>query len=60
MFDLLIVSDITRKRMRDQFEGRPRPRNTAHAASAEHLDSPRKASPQPRRLLASLRAVTDR
>jgi hypothetical protein len=60
MFDLFIVSDIARTRVRDQFEGRPRPRNRADTVSAERVGSPRKTSTEPRRLLASLRAVADR
>ena len=60
MFDLFIVSDLNRRRVRDQFEGRPRPRHKAHDARTEHSDSARNTSTRPLRLLASLRAVTDR
>jgi hypothetical protein len=60
MFDLFIVSDITRRRVRDQFDPRPGPRNTAHAARAERPEPSRSKSVRPIRLLASLRAVTDR
>ncbi len=60
MFDLFIVSDITRRRVRDQFDARPRPRNTAHAARAERPEPFRSRSVRPIRLLAALRTVTDR
>ena len=60
MFDLFIVSDITRRRVRDQFDARPRPRTTAHAARAERTEPSRNTYVRPIRLLASLRAVTDR
>jgi hypothetical protein len=60
MFDLFIVSDITRRRVRDQFDARPRPRDTAHATRAECPEPSSGTSVRPLRLLASLRAVTDR
>jgi hypothetical protein len=59
MFDLFITSDIARKRVRDQFEARPTASSKAGGTrTGQHV--PRTASTRPRRLLASLRAVSAR